>query len=696
MLSRTKSCFLPFRSLSGFKTTLYCLIFSFLVGCNLFQDKSSVNTLQYAGLRDSARYVGMSTCRQCHTTIYDSYIQTGMGQSFDLAKHTKSSAVFSKHAVIRDSFKNLFYHPYWSGDSLMIDEFRLQGRDTIHKRTERIEYIVGSGQHTNSHMWSVNGYVYQIPATFFTQKGTWDLPPGFEGGHNSRFSRKIELECMSCHNAYPEIVPGSENKYKAIPGGIDCERCHGPGSIHVALKQQRELIDTSKYIDYSIVNPAKLPIALQLDVCQRCHIQGNAVLNDSKSFYDFRPGMKLSDVMNVFMPVYKGDDDAHIMASHAERLKMSKCFQVSLEIAEKNQTTNGNLRPYKNALTCVTCHNPHVSVKSTSTDHFNQVCRNCHTTSSSSGNVSGKINEKECSASPEMKKSNSDNCVACHMPKNGTTDIPHVTNTDHYIRRKISEKKLNQIREFVRLACINNPAIDRRTLGKAYLNYFEKFVPNPAFLDSAKKYLDDSGTDSIKNNFHQLIRWAFLKGDYTKVLSYVSRIDQSYNFLHRKTIANEDAWTAYRIGESYSYTNEKNQAEKFLALSVELEPYNLEFRNKLGSVQQEIGKVDDAIQTYQFILKENPRFVSAWINYGYLLLTAKNDVKSADEMYAKALALDPDNEQALLNMAGTKYFLGKKGEAGKLLDRLLIINPANETAKILKNKLNDGVKKLKN
>ena len=77
-------------------------------------------------------------------------------------------------------------------------------------------------------------------------------------------------------------------------------------------------------------------------------------------------------------------------------------------------------------------------------------------------------------------------------------------------------------------------------------------------------------------------------------------------------------------------------------------------------------------------------------------MTAKNDVISADEMYAKALALDPDNEQALLNMAGTKYFLGKKGEAGKLLDRLLIINPANETAKILKNKLNDGVKKLKN
>jgi hypothetical protein len=63
------------------------------------------------------------------------------------------------------------------------------------------------------------------------------------------------------------------------------------------------------------VNPAKLPVALQLDVCQRCHIQGNAVLAEGKSFFDFRPGMPLSDVMNVFMPVYKGQEDEHIMAS---------------------------------------------------------------------------------------------------------------------------------------------------------------------------------------------------------------------------------------------------------------------------------------------------------------------------------------------------------------------------------------------
>ena len=119
-----------------------------------------------------------------------------------------------------------------------------------------------------------------------------------------------------------------------------------------------------KRIDYSIVNPAKLPVVLQLDVCQRCHIQGNAVLNEGKSFFDFRPGMHLSDVMNVFMPVYKGQENEHIMASHVERLKMSQCFIQTTKKAEANPNFKNQLYPYQNAMTCVTCHNPHVSVKS--------------------------------------------------------------------------------------------------------------------------------------------------------------------------------------------------------------------------------------------------------------------------------------------------------------------------------------------
>ena len=247
----------------------------------------SNDSLIYLNHSDSATYVGMNTCKLCHQEIYTTFIKTGMGKSFGIATRAKSSGDF-KNSTNFDKLADLHYKAYWDHDSLFIKEFRLDNKDTVYSRTEKVNYIIGSGQHTNSHLQVTNGYINQMPLTFYTQKKHWDLPPGFEGGLNTRFSRKIGLECMSCHNAYPEFVVGSENKFNSVPGGIDCERCHGPGSIHVAQRRTGSVVDTSKFIDYSIVNPAKLSIDAQFDLCQRCHLQGNTILKEGKTFYDFK------------------------------------------------------------------------------------------------------------------------------------------------------------------------------------------------------------------------------------------------------------------------------------------------------------------------------------------------------------------------------------------------------------------------
>src|SRR5690606_30693278 len=114
---------------------------------------------------------------QCHSDKYETFIQTGMGMSFDTAGRSKSSAEFFPHAVIRDTFSNLNYFPFWRNDSMFIREFRMNGNDTVYPRTEYVSYIVGSGQQTNSHLINVNGYNYQAPFTFYTQDKRWDLPP---------------------------------------------------------------------------------------------------------------------------------------------------------------------------------------------------------------------------------------------------------------------------------------------------------------------------------------------------------------------------------------------------------------------------------------------------------------------------------------------------------------------------------------
>lgn len=111
-----------------------------------------------------------------------------MGKSFDLATKSKSSGDF-KNATFFDKESDLHYKAFWDKDSLFIKEFR-KGKDTTCQRTEQVNYIIGSGQHTNSHIQNVNGYLNQMPMTFYSQKQKWDLPPGFENGMNSHFTHK--------------------------------------------------------------------------------------------------------------------------------------------------------------------------------------------------------------------------------------------------------------------------------------------------------------------------------------------------------------------------------------------------------------------------------------------------------------------------------------------------------------------------
>ncbi len=646
------------------------------------------DTLVYLNHADTARYVGINTCRLCHQGIYNTFIETGMGKSFAGATKEKSAGDY-KHSVIYDEFSDFYYKSFWGAtDSLYFLEFRLQGKDTIYKRLERADYIIGSGHHTNSHMQNINGHFNQMPMTFYTQKKEWHLPPGFENGVNTRFTRKIGLECMSCHNALPDFVMGSENKYSHVDEGINCERCHGPGSVHVQQRSTGSKIDTANYIDYSIVNPSKLSIDLQFDVCQRCHLQGNAVLKEGKSFCDFKPGMKLSDYISVFLPKYANADDEFIMASHADRLKMSKCFIKSFNPAE----VKNKLKPYKDALTCVSCHNPHVSVKVTGNEIFNAACLNCH----------GKKVEMNCteksvaaillyaelgSASadeiPKQVRNDSRlNCVSCHMPKSTPTDIPHVTVHDHFIRKPITKKQKDKIKTFLGLFAINDKNPDSLTKAKANINQFEKFDQQPHYLDTALKYISVKDKNSILKNFDALVQLYFLKNDFVKVIALVNQIGAAILFtnrLNKKSYDNQQAWTCYRIGESYNYQGKPNDAIQFFEQTNKLAPFVVEFKDKLATAHASIGNHNLAHQYFNETLKENPKYVPSIDNLGFLYLTEGN-VQMAEKLYNQALALDPDNENTLMNLAGLYNYKGNMLEAKNILKKIVKKYPNNKNA----------------
>ena len=132
----------------------------------------------YENHHDTVRYVGKEQCRACHVEIYDSYIQTGMGRSFHFATKTNSALDHSAMPIIYDSIKELSYKPFWKNDSLYLLEFRINNFDTVHKLIKKVTYKIGSGNHTNSHLFEINGYIHQMPYTYYTQEMIADLPPG--------------------------------------------------------------------------------------------------------------------------------------------------------------------------------------------------------------------------------------------------------------------------------------------------------------------------------------------------------------------------------------------------------------------------------------------------------------------------------------------------------------------------------------
>ncbi len=632
--------------------------FLFFISCCMWfcnPDNQGVSD-QFLNLNDTVKFVGMQTCRSCHSNVYDSYIKTGMGQSFGKAAYSKTAATFSEHDVVYDKTLDFYYKPFFRDSVMYVLEYRIEGKDTTYKREERIDYIIGSGHHTNSHMMMRKGYVSQVPITYYTQEGKWDLAPGFEEGGNLRFDRPIMSECLTCHNHTPVPASGSENKYHKMPLGIECERCHGAGGLHVKEKLMGKHVDTSRFVDYSIVNPRHLSIDRLMDLCQRCHLQGVAVLNEGKTFYDFKPGMKLSEVMNIFLPRFTDSDKRFIMASQADRLKMSNCFKVS------------------GKLSCINCHNPHHDVHSETENNYNNSCKSCHNPSSEISKL------QDCTVSLTERNKDENNCVSCHMPPSGSIDIPHVNITDHYISRNnirnenndsISDEKIEEIAGFLGLKSLVVDPVSNLQMAEGYLALWDKFMATDAVLDSVKYYLDRSEA-SREEKFQTLCHYYFNRKEYALLLSVALPAEQI-----------NDAWTAYRTGEAANKVRNSDDALKYFKRASDLKPFSLKFQEKLGAALAQNGKINEAEKVFKFILREDPKRKAALSNLG-LVQAQKGNVNEALKLYDRSLESDPDYANALLNKISLLVQTGRKKEAEKSIGHLIKKHPQYQV--FLKNK----------
>ncbi len=125
--------------------TVIILLMTYYGNSDQPEVEKKIASIGYLNHSDTARYIGMDQCKLCHQDIYNSFMETGMGKSFNKGSKQNSAAKFDKHSVIYDKFSDFYYQPYWKGDSMKILEFRLKGKDTIYKRIETVDYIIDLG-----------------------------------------------------------------------------------------------------------------------------------------------------------------------------------------------------------------------------------------------------------------------------------------------------------------------------------------------------------------------------------------------------------------------------------------------------------------------------------------------------------------------------------------------------------------------
>jgi len=356
-------------------------------------------------------------CASCHARIVEAYQRSGMSRS--LYKPSPANTIEdyrNRHDFLHSSSGTYYSMIVRDGTYLQRRwQIGFDGRETnVEELT--IDAVLGSGSHARAyqHRTASGGYV-ELPLGWYAEKGGyWAMSPGFNTEH-PQTRRFVSYECIFCHDAYPRIppndeAPGSDPVFAgALPEGISCQRCHGPGDKHATLAHTAGA--TLEDIRASIVNPARLSPALRMDVCMQCHLQPTSgaipaiIRRFNRGPFSFVPGEPLPDFQLVFdhAPGAGHDDKFEIVNSSAYRLRKSACFQKS----------NG-------ALTCTTCHDPHQNQP----ENYSAVCRQCHASV-----IDGAIAAGRHPAGSD--------CVICHVQKRRTEDVVHVVMTDHWIQRRL-------------------------------------------------------------------------------------------------------------------------------------------------------------------------------------------------------------------------------------------------------------------
>jgi hypothetical protein len=541
-------------------------------------------------------YVGDAACAGCHNDIAQTYARHPMGRSLVPAK---------------DLLDRQRYGPDTNNPFLALGrrfEVKREGDRLWHRQAvpdeppapalelaQEVRWVIGSGQKGYSYLTEKDGYLFQTPISWFTQKQRWDLSPGFVP--SALTGRVVQGSCLFCHANRLRPHPDHPDQFEPplFEGhAIGCERCHGPGELHAQGD-----------FDRTIVNPVNLAPPLRDAVCEQCHLEGEArILRSERGLFDYRPGMPLYDFWAVLVQARASGEDSKAV-NHVEQMYQSKCFQRPV----------GGLK-----LGCITCHNPHVYIGPEKREaHYRARCLQCHDEAKGQHGCSEPLRQRQ-------RTNARDSCIDCHMPRYTSSDVAHTASTDHRIVRRPIQRPVRLIDpektsfiDFYRDRFPQGDPQTDRTLGMGLVKMMNSGMLQPErhaeravlLLESARTH-DPRDVELRASKVQALLLGKRASESLAEAESILVKRPEDWRLLaHAAIAAGVEGQTDLALG--------------FWRRAVEINPFVPDYQVSLLSLLIRVGRMDEARIHCQTLLQLDPFNVSgrqAWV--GFLLQEGKH------------------------------------------------------------------------
>ncbi|MEQ8766976.1 MAG: cytochrome c3 family protein [Planctomycetota bacterium] len=327
-------------------------------------------------------FVGSEVCAECHAEEHALQTATRMNGTGQRITAENREQFFPEQLLeqeFQDPYNKHRYRYRFRDEGVVLEVADRRGK----KKAEiPAEWAIGAGGRAFTYVTPVGAAdLLELRVSNYTYLDEWGVTPGQNPSRDIRgiqFGARPAERCFDCHGTAIRTGDDGSLDTSEVMGGVQCERCHGPGQAHVDAMLKGEEDETH------LLGLQDLPGAQQVALCGQCHRRIEEV-----------------DVAEVLL------ESSSIVRHSGVGITLSECFRA---------------RP--DELGCLNCHSPHEDSVKDDRSHYDVVCIGCHPGTVQQDGHGGEEGTIET-------------CIGCHMPAVATSmgvEGRESKFVDHWIR----------------------------------------------------------------------------------------------------------------------------------------------------------------------------------------------------------------------------------------------------------------------